>query len=95
MKHLNQCKHNKNTDLEHNKMKVALFAYSREETFRETKTRVAFQTRNTIENTGRPHSQIAIKKWRVPIEMYGLSTEIHRADQVFYTRHKEHIQVIN
>jgi hypothetical protein len=36
-----------------------------------------------------------MKKWHLPIEMYGLPVKIHRAKgQTFYTTYKEHIQAI-
>jgi hypothetical protein len=66
----NERKHNKNTDRQHQKTEWAIFTHSE----KETQKKIAFQTRNTIQNMVNSHPQIDIyrkRKWRVPNEMYG------------------------
>jgi hypothetical protein len=72
----------KNDDPQHQKTKWTIFTYSVKETrqitklFRDTEIRIAFRTRNTIQNTVKPpHKQI-----NIPDEMTTLPTEIHRKD---------------
>jgi hypothetical protein len=61
--HPNQHEHNINTDPQHRKTKWATFTYSGKERrkitilFKETQIKVAFRTRNTIQNIVKPHSQ--------------------------------------
>jgi hypothetical protein len=98
-------KHNtiKNTDPQHQKIKCATFTYSGKETrkitklFKDTEIKMAFRTRNTIQN---------IVKHPTQMDKYGESGIYHmkcldcplkyiaQTGRAFHTRYKEHIQAI-
>jgi hypothetical protein len=65
--------------------------------FEETQIEIAFRTRHITQHSKATSTNGKIqKKRRVPNEMYGLPTEVHRIGQMgrtFYTRYKEHIPI--
>jgi hypothetical protein len=96
---------NTNTDPQHQKPKWATFTYSGKETrkitklFKNTKIKIAFRIRNTIQNIVRQHVQkdkysdsgfYQMKCLDCALKYIGQSGRMGRT---FHTRYKEHIQV--
>jgi hypothetical protein len=97
-------KHNTiNNDPQHKKSKWAIFTYSGKETrkitnlFRDTEIKIAFRTRNTVQNTIKPPTQTDKYEKSGICQMKCLDCPLRYIGQTgraFHTRYKENIQAI-